>query len=266
MTGRRLDDVLAPRGFHVIHDCACPGTSAKIDHLVLGATGAWVIHDVADASKHALAVAAKEATAQADAVAGSLGTPTRAIVAVPPDAETTEGTTRTGVVIAHGANAIDVIANAPATLRPGEVDRLADRARRGLKGATDKSKSTKKKRSRWPVLVAVVTIAVAAGALFLVTRDEPAAETTGDASPISITYECRNATRGWTQLVTWTGLDGVHTVEWAPAIEGPWTTAVLYGVTGIREGVPASETGIVRVGHGGGMEASTTATAPATGC
>jgi hypothetical protein len=46
-TARHLDETITLQGFTCLHDCRWPGTrNGRIDHVVIGATGVWVIHDV----------------------------------------------------------------------------------------------------------------------------------------------------------------------------------------------------------------------------
>src|SRR4051794_35722221 len=126
VTERHLDAVLAPRGFHVLHDCAWPGSRmANIDHVVIGASGVWVVGDARGMGR--LRSSTKTAEAQARAVSGILGgAATHAILSIH-DAEVPGDVIDDGPVIIAAAIAptIDVILEARTRLKPSEVDRLA---------------------------------------------------------------------------------------------------------------------------------------------
>ena len=83
---------LSPRRWVVLHDLALPGARANVDHLVIGPTGLWVVDSKAyrgrlEARRRRVLVSGHPletapARFEASVVAGTLGWPAKAVVAV----------------------------------------------------------------------------------------------------------------------------------------------------------------------------------------
>lgn len=287
---RRLDAVLAPRGYHLLHGAVWPGgQQATIDHVVIGPSGAWVIIERAVGARSSLTRVAAQARAVSTAIGGvHVG----AILAVH-DGDVPDGAfVHDGVTIAiAGVPTMDVIADATTRLGRAEIDRLVAVATTALRPLSVTAPTSADvpdtipawvldeatpARRRWiaPLLVLVAAAAAAAAVYVLVRPGGAATPTTPpaptSASPVAVTYECRHPGTGWTQVVTWPGLDAVHTVLTSPTLEGPWAPADHADGVAARDGVVPGEHSVVRVQYlapsGGAMEANTEAQAPTTSC
>jgi hypothetical protein len=269
---RQLDAVLAPRGHHVLHGCVWPGEErATIDHVVIGPSGAWVIIERAVGARSSLTRVAALAEAVSTALGGEPG---GAILAVF-DGDVPGGAiVHDGVIIALAdVPTMDVIVDAPSRMGRIEIARYAALAAARLRplsvtasthtGPLDTIPAwesstpsvTTPKRRRW--MLALLALPVAAGAYVALPR-----HTTTPTSPIAVTFECRTPGAGWTEVITWPGLDDVHGVLVSPTLEGPW----LQLPAAVRDHVEPGEHSLVRVRHGGAMEATAQVEAPTSSC
>jgi hypothetical protein len=270
-----LDASLTPHGFHCLHACQWPGArKATIDHVVVGPTGVWVVHDVRVTDAADLKDAdIKSAREQASAVQKATGCrPPHVVLAIVGGQVAGGAEERDGVVIVAAKRTSDVVRHAMTVLRPEGVERLATKARQALepkraapRGAvpdfipdwvvdgkpTPNGARPKRRRRAWRVALAVVLLAALAALVptALDALSDDAAPSAATTEPdIHVTFECRSPGAGWSQVIVWPGLRNVRSVSWATAPEGPWVALpAAYGVAAVRDGVAPSEASFVRI-------------------
>ena len=111
--------------------------------------------------------------------------------------------------------------------------------------------------SRWLRVVALVVLAwIAVGvfsAAYRAVRDAIGADVVPATSPlagapISIDFECRNPTRGWTAVASWPRLGARSVASWSANPEGPWVDVATFGASAARDGIEPGDRVLVRVG------------------
>ena len=269
-----LETALKPKGFTCLRHCHVPGVRrGTVDHVVIGPSGVWVVHELEHEVRDVDVRAVRD---HADAVQKALACrPPRTVLSVGIAALPGGADERDGVVIIGSNRTADLIRNAAIALRPEGVQRLVAKARAATEPAKKEKQAQEKRKRRWPkrVLLAVVLVAgvaalvpVARGAL---SGDEPAADAVWDTG-IVVGFECRHPGAGWSQVISWTGVDDVRTVSWSSTPNGPWSAMPAFGAQAVRDGVAPSDRSHVRVertGDGGKIvDAVAAATAPDQPC
>lgn len=277
-----LDAALVPLGFHCLHQCKGAGArKGTLDHVVIGPSGVWVVHELHGEMRDVDLRAVRE---HAAAVQKTLACrPPHAVLSVAVAALPGGADERDGVVIVGANRVVDVVRHAAVVLRPEGVERLAAKGRAALdprraapRGAAAPAveKQKPKRTRRWPrrVLLVVVLVAAAA-ALVPVARDALSGD---DAAPVArdaemaVSFECRHPGAGWSQVISWDGMENVRSVAWAAAPEGPWVALSAFGTSAVRDGVGPGDRSHVRIERAtdGGevVDAVAAATAPDHAC
>ena len=278
----RLDAALVPLGFHVLHQCKGAGArKGTVDHVVIGPSGVWVVHELHSEMRDVDVRAVRE---HAAAVEKALACRTpHVLLSVDVAALPGGADERDGVVIIGANRVVDVIRHAAVALRAEGVERLAIKARgaldpkrsapRGAAPAVERVAKDKPRRRRLRRVVLAAVVIAAIAALVPVARDALSGD---DAAPdardtdIAVSFECRHPGAGWSQLISWPGLENVRSVAWAAAPEGPWVALAAFGPSAVRDGVAPADRSHVRIERAtdGGevVDAVTEATAPTQPC
>ena len=279
-----LDAALVPLGFHCLHQCKQSGARrGTVDHVLIGPSGVWVIHELHDEVRDVDVRAVREHAAAVEQALACRAP--HALLSV--DVAALPGGTdeRDGVVIVGTNRTLDVIRHAATVLRPEGVERVAAKARAALEPKRSaprraaapepkKADAAAPKRRRWRRVLLALVVLAAVAALVPVARDALSGDDTAPSpardTAIDVSFECRHPGAGWSQVIGWSGLENVRSVAWAAAPEGPWVALAAFGPSAVRDGVPPGDRSHVRIERAtdGGevVDAVATATAPAQPC
>lgn len=284
--------VIGPSGVWVIVDKRLSG-NVSVDSRGQAWTGRYPLSTEID-----------KARAQARAVDQAIGTVgTRALLSVHA-ATVPGGVVKSDDVLIAGAmtTTTDLILRAPIRLLPADVERLAAAARVVLASPappadsvvtppkpTDpditagRKKTTATRTRRSPVrfwlgrgvrvvfaLAVLALLALVALPAFLDSITDESEPTTKVATPaalaVAIIFECRNPGLGWTAIASWPAAGAGRVAAWGSSADGPWTPAVAFGTSAVRDGVPPSVPTFVRVEGPRTTPVVMSAAAPAAPC